>query len=127
MKISRLRKAIAILQVFPIIVSAISVVDTALDVSGIYLSELAAPFFGVSLFTLYCMYRVASMLFVNKWSLLLYIALIISSALYALADIFKAQQVAVTLQELAVAAVYIGTASSFATYLYGKFKQEHKI
>lgn len=117
-----IRRAIGLLQVYPLIIALASIVDTAVSLAGGDISRITSPFFGVSFFAIFCPYCMAKAVCVSAWSKALY-ATLGFAFLFAIACEFVFTGVTqLAYAEVTMLILLTGIISSFATYLYGRYK-----
>ncbi len=116
------RRAIGLLQVYPLVVSIASIVVTAFDLSGKDIADIVAPFFGVSLFAILCPYCMARAVGVSSWSKALYATLGFSYVFSAACEFVFTGITDFAAAEVTMLILLTGIVSSFVTYLYDRYR-----
>ena len=117
-----IRRAIGFLQVFPIIVVLVCIIDTIFDICDVNIETILSSMFGTSLFVTSGLYLTGRRLGINKWSRVLYVTLLYAQ-LFVIADfIFDFNMTSVVFDEMLLLVLSTGIISSFITYIYGKYK-----
>lgn len=122
MKISDLRKAIRLLQIFPFVVSFVLLVVYLLSSMSCDISVVMCPVFGLSLFTLVTMTLTAKRLHVSSWALFFYYLLIVVIIIDFIGFFFPFSQLFFNTASLDFMLLVSGGIASFITYLYERFK-----
>lgn len=122
MKAADIRRAIGLLQVYPLVITLAAVADTAVDLSGSNITEFLSPFFGVSLFAILCPYCMARAVGVSPWSKALYATLGFSFLFTAACEFVFTGITDFAAAEVTMLILLTGIVSSFITYLYDKYR-----
>lgn len=120
----KVRKAIALLQVFPLITSIVFIADILADAAGLYITQWLEPLFGVSLFPVGIMYCAARNLKVQRWSRVLYFALLCVPVVAAADSVFGFNLSAELFNRTVFTILSAGCISSFLTFIYTKYKTQ---
>lgn len=121
-KVGRIRRAIRILQTTPIILSLFVVLCNVTDILCVNLNWLLCPLFGFSVFVLLQLYRVSRLLYVSRWSCVLYVTLIMIVTTELIDEIFALSLKGVEMQQFIFCTLITGTIVSLLTFIYDKFK-----
>ncbi len=121
-KVRRIRRAIRILQTTPIVLSLFVVLCNITDILCVNLNWLLCPLFGFSVFVLLQLYRASRLLYVSRWSRVLYVALIMIVTTELLDEIFALSLKGVEMQQFVFCMLIVGVIVSLCTFIYDKFK-----
>jgi hypothetical protein len=121
-KVRRIRRAIRILQTTPIVLSLFVVLCNITDILCVNLNWLLCPLFGFSVFVLLQLYRASRLLYVSRWSRVLYVSLIMIVTTELLDEIFALSLKGVEMQQFVFCMLIVGVIVSLCTFIYDKFK-----
>lgn len=127
-KVNNVRRAVAMLQEIPIVVSLFVFVCYFTDFCNYNICKYTYPIFGSSMYIMLRLYFVARRLYVSKWSLVLYFTLSCVSLIELIDNIFGMPSNAIAFHQILQTVFISGIFSSFVTFLYGKYKntsQQH--
>lgn len=127
-KVNNVRRAVAMLQEIPIVVSLFVFVCYFTDFCHYNICKYTYPVFGSSMYIMLRLYFVARRLYVSKWSLVLYLTLACISLVELIDNIFGMPSNAAAFHQISQTVFIAGVFSSFITFLYGKYKdtfQQH--
>ena len=122
----KIRKAIRYLQEIPVVMSLVVILNFVCDTLRYDIGRYMHPIFGFSAYVLFRLYMMSRMLYVSKWSKVLYLTLILVCLVVFLDGIVDFSLVFVEFQELIFSMFIFGCFSSFLTFLYEKFKRQSK-
>lgn len=121
-KINNLRKVIRLLQINPIILSLIVVIGFMCDQYELDFAWYLSSSFGFSLFVLIIFYAISRKLYVSLWSKILYLDLMMVSAVDLADNVFDFSMRFINLQEFIFSIFIVGCLSSLLTFIYDKWK-----
>lgn len=123
MKISDLRKAIRVLQLFPIVVSLLFLVVYFFCSIGIDISLVFNPVCGISLISILTLACVAKRMHVSSWSMFFYYLLVVVVCI-DISNIFVTFSTAlVSSASVNFMLLVSGGCGSFMTYLHERFEE----
>lgn len=125
-KKNNIRRTIRMLQEIPLVISVVVFLVYFTNLFGNVLAEYIYPLFGFSFYIMLRLYMVAKGMYVQKWSRVLYITLMIISLIEFVDNIISVPLDVLFLQEIIEIMFVIGVISSFITFLYGKYKKFRK-
>ena len=121
-KINNLRKVIRLLQINPIILSLIVVIGFMCDQYELDFAWYLSSSFGFSPFVLIIFYAISRKLYVSLWSKILYLDLMMVSAVDLADNVFDFSMRFINLQEFVFSLFIVGCLSSLLTFIYDKWK-----
>ena len=121
-KVGKIRRAIRILQTTPVVLSLFVVLCNITDILCVNLNWLLCPLFGFSVFVLLQLYRVSKLMYVSRWSRVLYVTLIMIVTTELFDEIFALSLKGVEMQQFIFCSLITGTIVSLLTFIYDKFK-----
>lgn len=110
------------LQEIPIVLSIVVVIGFLCDTYDVEACWYLCPIAGFSLYILIRLYMVSRIMYVSRWSRILYVNLIMVSAVDLLDSIFLFSKKFLTFQEFVFSIFIAVVVSSLCTYIYDKFK-----
>ena len=110
------------LQEIPIVLSIVVVIGFLSDTYDLEACWYLCPIAGFSLYILIRLYMVSRIMYVSRWSRILYVNLIMVSAVDLLDNIFLFSQKFVTFQEFVFSIFISVVIASLFTFIYDKFK-----
>lgn len=122
MKVSDLRKAIRLLQIFPFVISAVFLLVYFLCFIGYDISIALCPIFGVSLFTLSVITLIAKRLHVSSWSMFFYYLLLVVTCIDIAGMLTPIANAMIDASGINFMLLTSGGFGSFITYLHERFK-----
>lgn len=121
MRVSDLRKAIRLLQIFPFVISAVFMLVYFLCANGCDISWKLCPIFGVSLFSLSIITFIAKRMHVSSWSMFFYYLLLIVTCIDILGMVAPLADFVIDSSGINFMLLTSGGFSSFITYIYERF------
>lgn len=110
------------MQTTPVVLSLFVLFCNVTDILCVNLSWFLCPLFGFSVFVLFQIYRAARLMYVSRWSRVLYVTLIFIVTTELIDEIFALSLKGVEMQQFLFCMLIVGVIVSLCTYIYDKLK-----